>query len=191
MATYEEDRKFTELFTPEIQKICGQVFIKPAPFQIDCHEATDLLVLEITPIKIACRVRRFEYYCKYRGQFTIRAKRPSGVKTELKKIEEGWCDYLFYGFSNPFNDGSGFMAWMIGNLNVFRYEWARVFKRVPDDGGPTIKFEYHTNPDNSSSFYAYYVESFPKNFIVAQEGFIYPLSNIGQLDDDWGDDIPF
>ena len=58
----------------------------------DAERNTDLIVLKLDAVRIACRVRNHEYITRYGDEFTIRAERPSGVKTELAKIIDGWGD---------------------------------------------------------------------------------------------------
>ena len=65
---------------------------------------------------------------QYGSEFTIRAGRPSGAKTELTKIIEGWGDYFFYGFADPTEI---YLAqWLIGSLNAFRLWHSRELCKI-------------------------------------------------------------
>lgn len=166
MASFKEDKRRVDIFEPVIKSICGRVFIGTADKEADCHEATDLLILEIKPIRIACRVRRFSYLNKYGDEFTIRAKRPNGNPTELEKIlEGGWCDYNFYGFANE--EDTKLQRWFIGDLRIFRREYFRYLQGKPTIFTP-IK---NTNGDGSSDFEAYKIASLPDEFIKHKYGF--------------------
>jgi len=84
---------------------------------------TDLIVLRLAPVRIACRVRRFRYYAEYSGEITVREGHPSGAKTELTKIIEGWGDYFFYGFADA--EEKRLVQWVLCSLNHFRIYFNR------------------------------------------------------------------
>ena len=154
---FENDKKRVDKFEPQIKSICGQVFIKTAPKRIDCEEATDLIVLEIDPIRIACRVRHHKFLNYYDDEFTIRYDRPSGAKTELEKILNGWCDYNFYGFADK--SDTYVEQWIIGDLNVFRDEYLALKL-----SGRVIK---RWNRDGSSELSAFKIKDLSNKFIYA------------------------
>lgn len=160
--SFKTDKQRVDKFEPQIKQICGEVFINTAPEKIDCEQATDLLVLEIKPVTIACRVRTYEYYEKYRNQFTICNSRPSGNKCELQKILQGWCDYNFYGFADP--DDNYIIQWFIGDLKVFRYEFLRAMAKEKK----CISWGKRNNGDGSSDFCWFDLRTFPPEFIVAK-----------------------
>ena len=155
---YNFDRERSDKFEPLLKKIIGETFLVNDP-QRDMHQATDLLILTAKPLTFACRVRTYEQYLRpgYKHQFTIRSRRPSGEKTEIDKIIEGFGDYFLYGFSNPKNDGSGLMQWFIGDLRVFRRE---LILRGLDKLGKELP-----NQDRSSYFYVFEIRDFPKDFL--------------------------
>lgn len=159
---WKEDKNWVDLFEPTIKRILGNTFIKTASKRIDMEEATDLLVLELKPLTIACRIRRYDYYFKwdYKNELTIRLNRPSGKKSEFKKICEGWADYYFYGFSNQYEDGSGFKSYSIFDLKVFRREW------IFNNWKHHLKFKKQINKDSSSEFFAFKISCFPKDFVL-------------------------
>jgi len=124
MRTWQQDKKWSDRFIPEIKSIVGPYVISEAPIQEDMKHNTDLMVLRAADLRIACRIRRFSYYTNkaYRGEFTIRSSRPGGATTELKKVMRGWGDLFFYGFSDEYQ--KQLKAWFIGDLSVFR-SWVR------------------------------------------------------------------
>lgn len=147
-------------FLPQVKSIIGVHLIGEAPLEDDAEKNTDLIVLRLEAIRIACRIRTGTYLESFHDQFTIRCERPSGAKTELAKIIEGWGDYFFYGFGA--NDG--FLAsWMLGDLRVFRlWLWQRLARDRQLPG------QLCQNKDGSSKFYAYKLEQLPSSFVVAR-----------------------
>jgi len=142
MNNWKEDKKWSDKFLPEIKRILGENLIKEPP-------NTDLIVLKLESIRIACRIRKFNYFEKFRNEFTIRAGRPSNKKVELTKIIEGWGDYLFYGFSNK--EETGLIYWKIIDLNKFRLYFNRFL--VKNNG--YLPGKKQQNFDNSSYFYIF------------------------------------
>jgi hypothetical protein len=143
-----------------MKQIVGTHLIGEAPADEDAQHNTDLVVLRLEAVRIACRVRNESYHHNYGDEFTIRSKRPNGVKTELAKIVEGWGDYVLYGFA-PKN-GTYMTAWGLGDLNVFRLWFGRqcVMYGVPGSE--------QSNADGSSKFRAFKWASLPDNFIIAK-----------------------
>lgn len=138
--SWRRDKSWSDTFIPEIKRIIGEHLIGEPPIEEDQHRNTDLLVLKLDAIRIACRIRKNEYLLKYPFDVTIRCDRPSGNKTELEKIIEGWGDYFFYGFSS--SDCTCLAAWRLIDLNLVR--------RWLFDHRDEMKLK--TNGDNSSSF---------------------------------------
>jgi hypothetical protein len=149
---YTADRAFSDRFLPAICAAVGPRLLVPAPFELDCKQATDLVVLTARNMAIAARVRKWYYSHGYPCQFTIRAHRDSGAETELSKIVAGFGDWLFYGFSNKAGDGSGFALWYIIDLHVFR-----AFR----EGVPM------TANGDGTHFCAYDIGKFPRELIIA------------------------
>lgn len=160
---WEKDKRWSDRFLPEIKSILGVHLISAPPIEEDAERNTDLMVLRLDAIRIGCRIRANKYLDKYSDEFTIRAGRPSGVKTELTKIIEGWGDYFFYGFSNE--DETSLAAWCLADLRVFRIEYNRKLVRMDKGNVPGIG---KINKDNSSSFAAFNWNEFPPEFIVAR-----------------------
>lgn len=157
MIGWKKDKRWSDKFLNEIKGILGQCLINEPPIEEDQEHNTDLVVLKLDSVRIACRMRRFQYFQRYPNDFTIRSNRNSGVKTELDKIIEGWGDYFFYGFSNAIENR--LIKWFIGDLKIFRLWFARYL--AINHKPPGMK---HDNFDDSSSFYSYDALKIP-NFI--------------------------
>jgi hypothetical protein len=153
----QRDYDWSLRFEPEMKRILGACLIGRAPIREDREHNSDLMSfkmdrgLELKPLRIACRIRRAETYKAYRSQFTIRTVRPSGMKTEMEKILEGWGDVFFYGFADEKEEHLS--LWTIADLNVFReYRPAG---------------EQRANRDGSSEFNAYRWSEMPPSFVIA------------------------
>lgn len=145
------DRQFAwqRNFMRQMKRICGEYLTTEASFEEDARHNTDLIVLGMQPHRVACRVRRYEKYrAKYGDEFTIRAD------TELRKIRDGWGDYLLYGFGREQN--WSFMPWTLADLDVFRDCYR--------PGMGTRK----PNTDGGSDLLAFRWSDFPDKFIVAK-----------------------
>jgi len=113
---YAEDREWSDIWIPKICDIVGPLLLKPATFEWDTKEATDLRVLNARDMRIGCRMREEGTEQKYPGEFTIRSQRDSGHETELWKVICGWGDWLFYGIQF----GDNIWPWRIIDLDAFR-----------------------------------------------------------------------
>jgi hypothetical protein len=84
---YEKDIKLEQKFTVKIKNILAQQFIVQDPI-MDTKSGTDFLTFTVKSFKVGVRLRRYDYFTRYdyKNEFTIRWKRPSGVKTEIDKI---------------------------------------------------------------------------------------------------------
>lgn len=154
MSNYATNIRLERKFSNVIKAILGLVFIGQDPI-MDTKQATDFLVFNIEPIKVACRLRTYNYYInpQYRNEFTIRCKLSSGNETELDKIKKGYCDYVFYGFVNK--EENKILKYFIGDLNVFR------------ENINNVDCELKTNKDNNpTSFVVYKLSDFPSKFII-------------------------
>jgi len=158
-----QDKRWSDRFLPEIKQILGLHLIGEPPVEEDQERNTDLMVLKMDPVRIGCRVRRNTYLSndEYAGQFTIRAGRPSGVKTELTKVIEGWGDYFFYAFCDEQEEL--LERWSLCSLNTFRVWFNRQIMKnngqLPGDKIP--------NRDNSSFFMAFTFADLPEDFVIA------------------------
>ena len=165
MKQWELDKRWSDKFLPEIKQLLGLHLIGEPPQEEDAERNTDLIVLKMEPLRIACRIRRNSYYqnLNYRNEITIREGRPSGVKTELAKIIEGWGDYFFYGFSCPLE--KNLVLWRLCDLKIFRLWFMQQLAK-----NKTIPGMSRQNKDGSSSLRVFNVETIP-GFVFAR---LYP-----------------
>ena len=125
--------------------------VEIASFEDDAKFATDFLVMKQNALTFACRIRTEPYFYRYSDEFTIRLDRPSGVKTEMDKIIEGFADRMIYAFGT---DGGDILSYKIGNLDAFRktfgYRWRRdhklpagcAFEKRNNDGTRFLVFKW-------------------------------------------------
>jgi hypothetical protein len=156
-----EDFDWGRNFLPHLREIVAHNLIAEAPAEEDMQRNTDLIVLKLNAIRIACRVRRHQYMGPYGDEFTIRARRPSGG-SELGKLIEGWGDYMVYGFAPAGDCGPYLDRWFLGDLRVFRSWFTRQSLRQSGAAGVEKK-----NGDGSSTFRAFRVADLPGEFVVA------------------------
>lgn len=133
--------------------------ISEASFEDDATRNTDL-VLKIDATRIAVRLRRAKDI-RYADEFTLRSYRPSGVVTELTKVVSGWGDYNFYGFVGD----RGLIAWLLGDLSVFRLWHQRQLWGSDQRVMPGVEIP---NPDGTK-FRAYRIDDLPDEFVIARE----------------------
>lgn len=159
---WQRDKNQADKFLPQLKRIAGDYLIGSAPQEEDAERNTDLIVLGLNAVRIACRVRKYQYHARYGGEFTIRESRPSGTKTELEKIIEGWGDYIIYAIADE--DYEDFICWVLGDLKVFRSWFHAETKR-----NHGIEPGFHKpNNDGSSFFRAFEIDSLPPRFTVAR-----------------------
>jgi hypothetical protein len=132
----------------EMKRIIANYVVQEAPAEDDQQRNTDLLV---PSARIACRVRKYADMARYGGEFTIRSARSSGRQTELQKVVSGWGDYIFYAFSTE--DETGFAAWLLGDLSVFRLWFNQTLARHQ-----TPWIERQNVDSRRSSFLAFRIE---------------------------------
>lgn len=157
MGKYRDDREYADDFIPEIKRIVGPHLLSEADYVVDTQQASDLVVLNVSNMSIACRVRRPGYLDNFPWDFTIRSKRDSGADTELGKILDGWADWMFYG--HACGDGSKrFQRWFLIDLDIFRYDL--IFNERQ------IKSQAKSNEDGTY-FVAYDVRSFEPEMMIA------------------------
>ena len=174
MKGWESDKAWTDFFLPEIKQILSE-YLAPrlfcaSPIEEDREHNSDLIVLRMEPVRIACRIRKNEFLAKFGGQFTIRSIRMSGQETELAKILKGWGDYLFYGFADIEN--CFLEAWHICDLRVFRLEFHRLSLARPKGHWPPKEIP---NTDGSSSFIPFSLADFPNELIIRRKSPEYAL----------------
>lgn len=161
MSGWQDDKRWSDQFIPQIREIVARHLILDAPLEEDQQHNTDLIVLRSSAMRIACRVRRAQYADRYGDEFTIRTRRLYGTKTELAKILEGWGDALFYGFAGD----TDICRWLLGDLDVFRQWYAGEVQRLPAGCPPGLE---QTNGDHSSQFMAFPIRWLPPQFIIAR-----------------------
>lgn len=182
--TWQADKRWSDRFLFEIKGILGQHLIGEPPQEEDAERNTDLIVLRMEAVRIGCRVRRHEFLAKYPGEFTIRASRPSGNKTELAKIIEGWGNYFFYGFCDEAEEALA--AWTLLDLNAFRlWHSCRLVALGGNRPGSTRR-----NRDGSSGFYVFRWADMPPGSIVASNESAsipanVPVASSAQTGFDW------
>jgi hypothetical protein len=175
--SFDTDYYWQGRFIPEIKRLCADYLIEEAPVEEDRRHNTDLSVLRLDPIRVACRIRRFDYLSRYSDEFTIRSARPTGaVQTDLQKVLSGWGDYLFYGFAKQ--DDTGLAAWLLGDLKVFRLWHNQQLAKGKGRHPGKLK----TN-DDGTKFLVYSIAELPLNFVVSR----FPVQR-GVADDEETDD---
>ena len=162
MSDWQKDKRWSDKFIPEIKRNLGEFLIGEPEPEEDAERNTDLIILKLDSVRIASRIRTFKFFEMAKNEFTVRSKRPSGVKTELAKIIEGWGDYFFYGFASE--SESGLYAWRILSLNVFRLWFNRELCGLDKYKTPGV---VKTNADKSSSFHVFNILKIP-NIIKAR-----------------------
>lgn len=176
MIGYEADKRWSDRFLPEIKATLGLYLIGEASREEDQRRNTDLIVLHMDAVRIACRVRRNKYMERYGDEFTIRSGRPqSGFETELAKILYGWGNYFFYGFSDE--SETHLAKWTLGDLGVFRLWFQRQSLRLKRCPGLQ-----RVNGDESSDFLVFSLTDMPSGFVVAssQDGKVCMIDRVGQ-----------
>lgn len=158
MNGWQRDMRWSDKFIPHLVQIVAPFVIGVARPDEDQERNTDLLVLDAGHKRIACRVRRNDAL-RYEGEFTIRAGRPSGTKTELAKVIEGFGDILVYGFAHP--SEPRLVSWLVGDLSVFRSWFTAQCLALH-----ALPGSLQENVDGSSSFRAFRIADLPAAFIM-------------------------
>lgn len=147
---WERDKRRADIFMAAVRIALAKHVILVGSIDEDREEGTDLVVLRTDRKSIGVRIRdASKYFEKYRLEVTIRKSRPSGAKTELAKLEEGWIDLIFYGFGD-FDTGT-LRAYRIIDCKAWR---AQMIRREPE-----LKFKDKPNFDGTQ-FRAYDTTSF-------------------------------
>jgi hypothetical protein len=150
--SYRSDRAWSDRFIPAIKRIVGPHLLEPSSLEVDTQQAADLTVLTGRNLTIAARVRRHRYAERWPYEFTMRAERTSGARTELQKVIDRWGDWFLYG--HAINDTDPEIGrWMIVDLHSFRSSYAR---RIIAPGTSGMR----KNPDGKTSFAYFDVRGF-------------------------------
>ena len=160
MTGWQQSKSWSDKFIPEIKSILGQYLICEASAEEDQKRNTDLVVLNMQSVRIACRVRKADYAERYGNEFTIRVSRPSGQQTELSKIIQGFGNYMMYAWA----DEQKLVKWTLADLSVFRL-WRSEYaaKNKGEEPGKLMK-----NGDGSSDFRAYNWNALPEKFVIGK-----------------------
>jgi len=123
MNDYQNQRKWSDKFIPEIKRIVGYHLLEISTLEQDTKQATDLIILNGRDKRIAARMRKQKYENRYPHDITIRSKiegsNGHSVETEFSKLVAGYGDWMFYGFSK--DDVSGEISrWYLIDLNKWR-----------------------------------------------------------------------
>jgi hypothetical protein len=164
MKTYAEQRDWADRYVDTFRQIVGPYLLCPSTLEQDQLQATDLVVLTGRNMTIACRVRDPKYRDSNAHEFTIRNTLPSGTKTEMCKIVDGWADWMVYGFAT--GQGIEINPWYLINLKHFRIHWFNHWnqrelhdRRAKNRDGTGLQWVEQWN-DDGSSFLAFEVSSF-------------------------------
>ena len=57
MTAWEKEKAWTDALMPEVKRILGEHLIVTAPIEEDMKHNTDLIVLRLDGLRIACRIR--------------------------------------------------------------------------------------------------------------------------------------
>lgn len=144
----KRDKEKADVFMPEVRRALADHLILVGSVKQDREEGTDLVILRTEHRAVGVRVRELRFLSDYPFEVTIRSSRPSGAKTELDKLVDGWIDLIFYGFGD-FETGR-LVAWRIIDCRALRAQMIR---------GPELRFSEKTNRDQTK-FRAYDVRSF-------------------------------
>lgn len=141
----------------EIKAVLGLNFFKQASIEEDMKRNTDFTLMETERGRYACRVRSYEYYKRYKNEFTIRARTKFNQKTEIDKILEGWGDYFFYAFESE--NQNSILAYTVSDLDVFR----KTYKYALADGN---KIGTYKDNHDGTGFLAFRWSNFPAEFVI-------------------------
>lgn len=138
-------------FAKQIRAILGCQFFIQDPV-LDQRCATDFAIFTAPrQIRVGVRLRRYQYWLRYRRQFTIRWSLPSGVRTEIDKIRDGLVNYFLYGFLDAAE--YRIIQYFIGDLDVFR-------KCKPEP------VSIHENSPPDSKLAVYSLSQLPPEFVL-------------------------
>lgn len=175
MSDYRVDRPWSDAFIPAIKNIVGPLLLEESSFEIDTKQAADLVVLNARDKMIAARVRRSGYADRYPFEFTIRAKRDTGTRTELEKIVDGFGDWMFYGHAHE--DGVSVSRWMVIDLSALRA--ALIRRQAP--------CQKQSNGDGTH-FVAFDIRTLPKAVLIASSFIVERDGETANPHKEWVDD---
>ena len=141
MRDWRQDKHWADKHLPEIERVIRSVAgdiisIDVASDVADQSFATDYIV-RVQAGDIACRIRKWPHWIRHHD-FTLRSSRPSGIETELAKIQAGFARWYLYAWAK---DDLAFGAWVFVDLD-----------RLRDSGLLDVQHRIIPNPNGSSNF---------------------------------------
>lgn len=137
------DWNWADGFLDHAKEIVGKHLLVAAPMEIDCKDATDIMLITDRGAT-AFRVRRPAHLQMYRYDITFRSGRVGFEKTELDKILDGKAQWMLYGFGS--DDGRTISHWVLLDLAALRGAFLR---------GKLVRAAPILNRDGETSFEAY------------------------------------
>lgn len=158
LANWKRDKAWADKYLPEIKwvirRIAGEIIdIRIADDNEDQKQATDYVVT-VSSGDIGCRVRRWQYWDKYK-EVTFRSSRPSGYETEVSKIKSGNSRWYLYAWVLPCGK---FGAWVFLDMDVVR------------ESGVLENRREISNFDRSSKFIAIPITELDKQNCILESG---------------------
>lgn len=133
-ASWEREKQWADRYLPAIQDVVEdnvgkivQIVVEASSPEDDRTRGVDYRVRAESG-DIACRIRRLTSTQSLRD-LTLRYRVPSGAKTEVAKIAEGFGRWYLYAWAYP--DQIAFEDWMIVDLDILRRHWDVVASRLP------------------------------------------------------------
>ena len=116
MSKYTINRAWADQYTEQVIALLVSnaahiVNVEVAPQYQDAHYATDMII-QVVGGCVAVRIRRDTEH----RDLTIRSTLPSGAKTELQKIQEGFADWYLYAWTR----NGQICEWILVDLNRLR-----------------------------------------------------------------------
>lgn len=141
LTAYEGRRDWSDAYESAVMNIVARYVLRKGTWSEDVTKGADLKSVHKN---IGVRVRAWECFDKYPGEFTLR------TPGELNKVTSGNTDWFFYGYAHP-QLPTKLGAWMLIDMHVFRDEM-----RVNDQ----IKSTYHSNRVGDGGFTAFDLRTF-------------------------------
>jgi len=167
MSQYEDGRKWSDQYNPDI-KLCLLPYlgdVDEATPEEDMQRNTDMMAtVGGRLVRVSCRVRDHKYLKKYGEEFTIRDQCDY---SEFVKIQDGWGDFLFYGFAAPPEDGLWVARWSLICLEKFR---AYVAQHIQRNAGQLPGRQMWNRTPDENQFRVFKLCDMPEGSVVDQSG---------------------
>ena len=138
---YSDRRDWSDAYEASVMNIIARFVLRKGTWSEDVTKGADLKSVHKN---IGVRVRAWECYDQYPGEFTLR------TPGELQKVTTGNTDWFFYGYAHP-QLPTKLGAWMLIDMHVFRDEM-----RINDQ----IRSSYHSNRVGDGGFTAFDLRTF-------------------------------